>query len=135
MCGAGMSSAPLSCSGVVWGFVGPRHARFSDFVRSPIVAWVNLRDLLYGRACRNVGHSPGRRNDHCPPGLPGRDGDDGTHGLREVGLGGGLEFVRVIGVCTTRRWRNPSYRAILCVVPAMIVVWQNLRKKRWWWIR
>ena len=53
---------------VVWGFVGPRHARFSDFVRSPIVAWVNLRDLLYGRACRNVGHSPGRRNDHCPPG-------------------------------------------------------------------
>jgi hypothetical protein len=78
---------------VVWGFVGPRHARFSDFVRSPIVAWVNLRDLLYGRACRNVGHSPGRRNDHCPPGLPGRDGDDGTHGLRRAELraaGGGL---------------------------------------------
>ena len=24
---------------------------------------------------------------------------------------------------------------ILFVVPAMIVVWQNLRKKRWWWIR
>jgi hypothetical protein len=23
----------------------------------------------------------------------------------------------------------------LFVVPAMIVVWQNLRKKRWWWIR
>ena len=54
---------------------------------------------------------------------------------KEVGLGGGLEIVRVIGVCTTRRWRNPSDRAILCVVPAMIVVWQNLRKKRWWWIR
>ena len=72
---------------VVWGFVGPRHARFSDFVRSPIVAWVNLRDLLYGRACRNVGHSPGRRNDHCPPGLPGRDGDDWTHGLRRASKG------------------------------------------------
>jgi cytochrome b len=31
---------------VVWGFVGPRHARFSDFVRSPIEAVAYFRDLL-----------------------------------------------------------------------------------------
>lgn len=43
---------------VVWGFVGPRHARFSDFVLSPIEAVAYFRDLLYGRACRYVGHSP-----------------------------------------------------------------------------
>src|SRR5690349_13015304 len=43
---------------VVWGFVGPRHARFRDFVRSPLVALAYFRDLLYGRASRYVGHSP-----------------------------------------------------------------------------
>jgi cytochrome b len=43
---------------VMWGFVGPRHARFGDFVRSPIVALVYFPDLLYGRARRYVGHSP-----------------------------------------------------------------------------
>jgi cytochrome b len=43
---------------VGWGFVGPRHARFSDFVRSPLVALAYFRDLLYGSARRYVGHSP-----------------------------------------------------------------------------
>ncbi|MGC2202406.1 MAG: cytochrome b/b6 domain-containing protein [Stellaceae bacterium] len=44
---------------VLWGFLGSRHARFSDFVCSPIKALVYLRDLLVGRRTRRyVGHSP-----------------------------------------------------------------------------
>ena len=44
---------------VLWGFVGPRHARFSDFVCSPIKALAYFRDLLMGRRThRYVGHSP-----------------------------------------------------------------------------
>ena len=44
---------------VLWGFVGPRHARFSDFVCGPIKALAYFRDLLMGRRTRRyVGHSP-----------------------------------------------------------------------------
>ena len=42
---------------VIWGFVGPRHARFSDFVRPPAVVWSCLKRVARRRAPRNIGHN------------------------------------------------------------------------------
>jgi cytochrome b len=43
---------------VVWGFVGPRHARFSDFVRPPGETLGYARRALRGRPPRHLGHNP-----------------------------------------------------------------------------
>jgi len=43
---------------LVWGFAGTRYARFSDFVRGPIVIKRYLVSLLSGRPEHHVGHNP-----------------------------------------------------------------------------
>jgi cytochrome b len=40
------------------GFIGPRHARFQDFVYRPAVVFRYLGDMVRGRGNRYVGHSP-----------------------------------------------------------------------------
>jgi cytochrome b len=42
----------------MWGFIGPRHARFDDFVHSPGAVFAYLRDVLFLRARRYIGHNP-----------------------------------------------------------------------------
>ncbi len=43
---------------ILWGFVGPRHARFSDFVPAPGDLWDYLHGMLRGRSRRYLGHNP-----------------------------------------------------------------------------
>jgi len=43
---------------LLWGMVGPRYARFSDFVYTPATIQAYGRDLLRGKARRYLGHNP-----------------------------------------------------------------------------
>jgi cytochrome b len=55
---AGYAAAALLAFRVVWGLVGPRYARFTQFVRGPAAVAAYLRDLLTGREARYLGHNP-----------------------------------------------------------------------------
>jgi cytochrome b len=55
---AGYTIAGLVALRIVWGFAGPRHARFSNFVRSPRAILAYMRDLSLFRAPRYIGHNP-----------------------------------------------------------------------------
>lgn len=61
---AGYTVAGLVAFRLIWGFVGTRYARFSQFVRSPAEAWNDLRDLLQGKAGHTVGHPVGHTVGH-----------------------------------------------------------------------
>ncbi|SOD95446.1 cytochrome b/b6 domain-containing protein [Caenispirillum bisanense] len=43
---------------LLWGFVGGRHARFSDFVRGPGAVLAYVRSLASGHPERHIGHNP-----------------------------------------------------------------------------
>ena len=43
---------------LLWGFIGTRHARFSDFVTKPSTAIQYVKDTLNLKAKRYIGHNP-----------------------------------------------------------------------------
>jgi cytochrome b len=55
---AGYAAAALITFRLIWGLIGSRHARFTDFVRSPASILRYLRDVVTGRDVRHVGHNP-----------------------------------------------------------------------------
>jgi len=55
---AGYAVLGLISFRLVWGFIGTRYARFSDFVRAPQTIITYLKDLAAGRAKHYIGHNP-----------------------------------------------------------------------------
>ena len=55
---AGYVIGAVVCFRLIWGFVGSRHARFSDFVRSPAAAFRYVLSLVQHQSKRFIGHNP-----------------------------------------------------------------------------
>jgi cytochrome b len=56
--GAGYLILGLIFIRVLWGFVGTRHARWSDFVKQPTEIFTYLKAAIRSRAARYLGHNP-----------------------------------------------------------------------------
>ncbi|WP_417807788.1 cytochrome b/b6 domain-containing protein [Thioclava sp.] len=54
----GYTIAALVGARILWGLIGTRHARFSDFLPSVSGALNQLRDMATGRRHAHIGHSP-----------------------------------------------------------------------------
>jgi cytochrome b len=55
---AGYAAGSLIALRLLWGVVGTRYARFSQFVRSPLAVAAYVRDIVTGREARYLGHNP-----------------------------------------------------------------------------
>ncbi len=56
--GLGYAGAAIVALRLLWGFLGPQHARFSDFVVGPRALWRHLAELRRGPVVPHRGHNP-----------------------------------------------------------------------------
>jgi cytochrome b len=54
----GYAALAVVAARIAWGFIGSRHARFADFIRSAPATAAYTRDVLAARERRFVGHNP-----------------------------------------------------------------------------
>ncbi len=54
----GYAALALVALRVIWGFVGSPFARFSEFVRSPVVTFQYVAQIIRGHPKRYIGHNP-----------------------------------------------------------------------------
>ena len=55
---AGYALLALIALRILWGFVGPDHARFASFVKTPRTVFQYAKQLYAGREPRHIGHNP-----------------------------------------------------------------------------
>jgi cytochrome b len=55
---AGYAAASLIFMRLLWGFIGTRYARFSQFLRDPKTVITYLRAIIIGEEARYIGHNP-----------------------------------------------------------------------------
>jgi cytochrome b len=55
---AGYGVLALVAFRLVWGFIGTKHARFTDFVRGPTAVLQYLRSIIASRPLHYLGHNP-----------------------------------------------------------------------------
>ncbi len=55
---AGYAALGLVVLRILWGVIGTRHARFTDFVKRPSTIFAYLRDIARGGEARHLGHNP-----------------------------------------------------------------------------
>jgi cytochrome b len=54
----GYAVVGLIAARLIWGLIGPRHARFADFLPSPRAALQQVQDIATGRHRVYLGHTP-----------------------------------------------------------------------------
>jgi cytochrome b len=55
---AGLAALGVVATRIVWGLVGPRHARFGDFIPTPGEVVRHLRQMFGGQPAHYAGHNP-----------------------------------------------------------------------------